>query len=534
MAEEDWEVNEMEAELGLDSDDLRGSMAVMGSMSDASMSLGQSFASTLEPQGFDGGRWELESSEVEMGRELGSGAFGTVFKGKMRGKAVAIKKLNVQQFDDETLASFKQEVAVMSKLRHPNIVSFLGACFEPGEYMMVTELMARGSLWDLLHDEKVNLSFKKRMKMAKDAALGMNWLHCSKPPFIHRDLKTQNLLVDENFTVKVADFGLAHMKRHGEEGERGNYGTIGTPLWMAPEVLKKEEYDESADMYSFAIVLWELLTQKDPFPEVDSWANLIEVVVTQEQRPEIPKECPTRLRKLITACWAQDPASRPTFEQIIPQFDQIIVDAIIHDDHGRKIWKKYFMKDKLREVVSWKNFVIALTSFYKERVPRDPSDTRWKCLKAVVADDNEKVSIESFSRVLDWFGPMSGLSILDDIQDLLKKDWFHGEISSQTAEKRLGKGKKGTFLVRFSARDPGCFAISVVSQGGRLKHYRIYHKPGLDYLIGKTECSSLNEIVTKYHKDLFLKTACPGSPFTDIFDVRKNVSAGYLVPDFDK
>jgi hypothetical protein len=111
--------------------------------------------------------------------------------------------------------------------------------------------------------------------------------------------------------------------------------------------------------------------------------------------------------------------------------------------------------------------------------------------------------------------------------------WFHGEISSEEAEKRLGTQKKGTFLVRFSARDPGCYAISVMSQGGRLKHYRIYHKPGLEYLIGKTECSDLHDIVEKYHKELFLKTACPGSPFEEIFDTtnRRSVSAGYLMPD---
>jgi len=101
-------------------------------------------------------------------------------------------------------------------------------------------------------------------------------------------------------------------------------------------------------------------------------------------------------------------------------------------------------------------------------------------------------------------------------------------------KKKLSKEKKGTFFVRFSARDPGCFAISTVSQGGRIKHYRVYHKPGMEYLIGKIECESLHTIISKYAKELYLKHPCPGSPFQDLFNSRKaNVSAGYLLPELE-
>eukprot|EP01095_Lingulamoeba_sp_RSL-Kostka_P001906 TRINITY_DN126_c1_g1_i1.p1 TRINITY_DN126_c1_g1~~TRINITY_DN126_c1_g1_i1.p1 ORF type:complete len:324 (+),score=123.75 TRINITY_DN126_c1_g1_i1:92-1063(+) len=317
-------------------------------------------------------------------------------------------------------------------------------------------------------------------------------------------------------------------------GTVGNYGAIGTPLWMAPEVLLNKEYDESADVYSFGIVLWELLTGKNPFPQVDSFNAMIDLIVNNDARPEIPDTCPERLAVLIQACWDSEPANRPTFTEIVPQFDAIIVDAIINDKNGRRLWSKYFMKDKLRETVSWKNFVIAFTNLFKSRAPKNPDDTRWKCLKALLTDSNEKVSVEQFSRILEWFGPLEGLDILDRVEDVLKKEWFHGEISSSDSEKKLSREKKGTFLVRFSSRDPGCYAISVVSQGGRLKHYRIYHKPGLDYLIGKSECDSLETIIEKYRKDLYLKYPCPGSPYEEIFSTDPvNISAGYLVPDFD-
>ena len=161
-------------------------------------------------------RWELNPDEIEAGKKLGRGAFGTVYKGKLHGKDVAIKKLHVTTFDEEAQEDFRAEMMIMryasslhgkawratlkltlldSKIRHPNVILFMGSVMQPGNYMMVTELMPRGSLYDVLHDKNITLSFKQKMKMAKDAALGMNWLHCSKPTFIHRDLKTHNLLV---------------------------------------------------------------------------------------------------------------------------------------------------------------------------------------------------------------------------------------------------------------------------------------------------------------------------------------------------
>jgi len=378
--------------------------------------------------------------------------------------------------------------------------------------------------------------------MAKQAALGMNYLHCSKPPFIHRDLKTSNLLVDENFQVKVCDFGLSHIKSHGGKGVRGSYGSCGTPLWMAPEVLLNKPYDESCDVYSFGIVLWELLTQQDPFPEIDTLNMMLDQVVNGNNRPPIPEDsCPTRLRQLIEACWQGDPSKRPTFEKIIPLFNQIIVDSIIKDKHGRALWKKQFLlKDNLEENVPWKQFVIGLTSYFKEKVPSNPDDVRYLCLNALLANSQEQsVSIENFGRLLEWFGPVETLdSLLDSVVNLLKKSWFHGEISAEEAEALLGKQKKGTFLVRFSARDPGSYAITTVSETSNIKHFRVYHKPGLKYLIGKTECDTLEDIISKYHKDLYLKSSCPGSRFEEIFappsaKQSKNVSCGYLVPEFE-
>ena len=455
----------------------------------------------------DNTKWELEPEDIKVGKKLGSGAFGEVFRGKLFGKEVAVKKLINQDLDPDSLNSFKKEVQIMAKLRHPNVLLFMGASTKPGDLMLVTELMPKGSVYDLMHDKNNQLSFKRRMKMAKQAALGMNWLHCSKPPFIHRDLKTSNLLVDDGYNVKVCDFGLSHVKSHGDKGVRGSYGSCGTPLWMAPEVLLNKPYDESVDVYSFGIVLWELLTQEDPFPDIDTFSMMLDQVVNNNYRPKIPDYCPTRLKQLIEACWNGDPSKRPTFEKMIPLFNQIIVDSIIKDKHGRGLWKKQFMtKDNLLESVTWKQFVIGLTTYFKEKLPKNPDDVRYLCLHALIADNKEEmVTIEAFGRFLEWFGPVETLDgILDRVVNLLKKSWFHGEISSQEAETLLGKEKKGTFLVRFSARDPGSYAITTVSSSQKIKHFRVYHKPGLKYLIGKTECDSLEDIINKYHKVIFL------------------------------
>jgi hypothetical protein len=217
----------------------------------------------------------------------------------------------------------------------------------------------------------------------------------------------------------------------------------------------------------------------------------------------MPDTCPTRLKQLIEACWQGDPGKRPPFEKVIPLFNQIIVDSIVKDKHGRAMWKKQFMnKDTLLEQVPWSKFVFGFTAYFKQKVPSNPDDVRFLSLHALVTNaKNEEVSIESFGRFLEWFGPIDSFDgVLDRVVNLLKKSWFHGEISADDAERLLKQEKKGTFLVRFSARDPGSYAITTVSDTNKIKHFRVYHKPGLKYLIGKTECDTLEDIIGKYHK----------------------------------
>ena len=327
---------------------------------------------------------EIQPHEVEKNSVLGDGSFGTVYKGRCRSKDVAIKVLHKQDVDQKTLEAFKREVDVMSKIYHPNISLFMGACFVPGSLMIVTELVPKGNLEDMLQNPNIQLSLSTRMKMSRDAALGMTWLHGSNPQFIHRDLKTSNLLVDEQFRIKLCDFGLSQIKRRGEDLMDGADGAKvrprvhlakatrtemaqeiitdfvlqGTPLWMAPEVLSGQPFNEKADVYSFGIVLWEILTRREPFEEFESFEEFRQAVCVHHVRPPIPQGTLPRLGTLISACWDPDPNRRPSFPQIVQEFDHIIVECAVSDETGRTLWKEFFMKQTR---VVWSEFLEAFS-----------------------------------------------------------------------------------------------------------------------------------------------------------------------------
>ncbi|KAL6066019.1 Serine/threonine-protein kinase drkD [Balamuthia mandrillaris] len=267
--------------------------------------------------------WELQRGEINVLPELlGKGSFGCVNKGLLRGKHVAVKTITPNWASDkevmEVLDDFRNECAVMSKALHPNVLLLMGVCIEQDQeqskLLMVTELMPNGSVHSLIHNPKNKIPFKRRIRFAKDTALGMNYLHLSTPQIMHLDLKTQNLLVDAHYVAKVADFGLSRVKKAGS-----NKGATGSPLYMAPEVLADKPYDEKADVYSFGIVLWELVTQQKPFKEeaFETLEDIFQHVVIDGDRPEIPAACPPKLAELIKKCWHADPQVRPSFQAIL-------------------------------------------------------------------------------------------------------------------------------------------------------------------------------------------------------------------------
>lgn len=254
-------------------------------------------------------RWE----DLQIGERIGIGSYGEVYRAEWNGTEVAVKKFLDQDFSGEALAQFKCEVEIMLRLRHPNVVLFMGAVTRPPHFSILTEFLPRGSLYRLLHRPTPQLDERRRMRMALDVAKGMNYLHTSHPTIVHRDLKSPNLLVDKNWAVKVCDFGLSRMKHHTFLSSKS---TAGTPEWMAPEVLRNEPANEKCDVYSFGVILWELATLSIPWKGLNSM-QVVGAVGFQNRRLEIPEEIDPPVAQIIQECWQTEPHLRPSFTQLM-------------------------------------------------------------------------------------------------------------------------------------------------------------------------------------------------------------------------
>ncbi|KAH3742599.1 protein serine/threonine kinase [Pelomyxa schiedti] len=265
---------------------------------------------------------------------IGDGSYGIVYAGTWRGNDVAIKVLRYQNLDADSFAEFKREILMMEAIRSNYCVNFIGAVTVPGKYCIVTEFCAFGSLSKVMREYK--LAYCLRMKMASDAARGMQYLHSNG--IIHRDLKPDNLLVtslslDTTVNCKITDFGTTREINVMESKNRYTLG-VGTVLYQAPELIENQMYSPSCDIFSYAVLLYELYIEKEPYPntEFKSFFAVTQFILTGQRRP-IPETCPSDLASLIADCWAQDPLQRPTFQEVETRMQTVLQEA--HQAHSR-------------------------------------------------------------------------------------------------------------------------------------------------------------------------------------------------------
>ncbi|XP_011034943.1 PREDICTED: tyrosine-protein kinase CSK-like isoform X1 [Populus euphratica] len=260
--------------------------------------------------------WEIDAHQLLFERKIATGSSGDLYKGTFCSQDVAIKVLRGEHLDDKLQSEFVQEVSIMRKVRHKNVVQFIGSCTRPPSLCIVTEFMSGGSMYDFLHKQKGSLNLQSLLRVAIDVSKGM---HClNQNHIIHRDLKSANILMDENGVVKVADFGVARV----QDQTGVMTAETGTYRWMAPEVIEHKPYDHKADVFSFGIVLWELLTGKLPYEHLSPLQAAVGVV-QQGLRPSIPGHSHPKLAELLKRCWQRDPFLRPEFSEILELLQQL-------------------------------------------------------------------------------------------------------------------------------------------------------------------------------------------------------------------
>uniref|UniRef100_A0A7C9AMD0 non-specific serine/threonine protein kinase n=1 Tax=Opuntia streptacantha TaxID=393608 RepID=A0A7C9AMD0_OPUST len=253
--------------------------------------------------------WNIDFAELTVGTRVGIGFFGEVFRGIWNGTDVAIKVFLEQDLTPENMEDFCNEISILSRLRHTNVILFLGACTKPPRLSMVTEYMEMGSLYYLIHSsgQKKKLSWRRRLRMLRDICRGLMCIHRMK--IVHRDLKSANCLVNKHWTVKICDFGLSRIMT---ESPMKDSSSAGTPEWMAPELIRNEPFTEKCDIFSLGVIMWELCTLSRPWDGVPP-ERVVYAVANEGSRLDIP-EGP--LGRLVADCWAEA-NERPSCAEIL-------------------------------------------------------------------------------------------------------------------------------------------------------------------------------------------------------------------------
>ncbi|CAL5209653.1 unnamed protein product [Lathyrus oleraceus] len=286
--------------------------------------------------------WEVDLAKLDLRYVVANGAYGTVYKGTYDNQAVAVKVLDWGEDGVASVneiaalrAAFRQEVTVWQKLNHSNVTKFVGASMGTSNLKIpsdaggqnplpskaccvIVEFVHGGTLKQfLMKNRRKKLPFKVVVQLALDLARGLSYLHSKK--IVHRDVKTDNMLLDENQKLKIADFGVARVEAVNPSEMTGETGTVG---YMAPEVINGKPYNRSCDVYSFGICLWEIYCCDMPYQNL-SFADASSAVANKNLRPDIPRCCPSELATIMKTCWDKHPEKRPQMQEVVRMLEAL-------------------------------------------------------------------------------------------------------------------------------------------------------------------------------------------------------------------
>ncbi|XP_073030429.1 serine/threonine/tyrosine-protein kinase HT1-like [Primulina eburnea] len=293
----------------------------------------------------------IDLSKLFLGLRFAHGAHSQLYHGIYMDEPVAVKIIRVPDDDENGFLGarlerqFNREVTLLSRLHHQNIIKLVGACRKPLVFCIVTEYLAEGSLRAYLHKlEHKSLPFQKLISMALDIARGMEYIHSHG--VIHRDLKPENVLINKDFRLKVADFGIACEEAYCDllADDPGTY------RWMAPEMIKRKHYGQKIDVYGFGLILWEFVAGTIPYEDMTPIQAAF-AVVNKDLRPTIPLGCPPTMKALIEQCWSLQPDKRPEFWQIVKVLEKMESSFVC--DGSLSLVQNPTCQDRKKGLVNW-------------------------------------------------------------------------------------------------------------------------------------------------------------------------------------
>ncbi|XP_010781428.1 mitogen-activated protein kinase kinase kinase 7-like [Notothenia coriiceps] len=275
---------------------------------------------------------QIKHEDLLFYENCGGGSFGSVYRALWisQDKEVAVKKL----------LKIDKEAEILSVLSHKNIIQFYGAVLESPNYGIITEFASGGSLYEYLSSEQSEeMDMEQIMTWAIQIAKGIHYLHAEAPvKVIHRDLKSRNVVMTADRTLKICDFGASKFLSHTT-----HMTVVGTFPWMAPEVIQSLPVSETCDTYSYGVVLWEMLTREVPFKGFEG-LQVAWLVVEKQERLTIPTSCPASFAELMRKCWQADPKERPQFKQVMVTLETMANDSRLPEQcnsflHNKDQWR---------------------------------------------------------------------------------------------------------------------------------------------------------------------------------------------------